>query len=95
MDIEKAVVGFFLAFLVLLSQSHNPKTLYKLRRTWYKMAKIARIKSVPLQPDHHFLVGHFRHAPKIPDTADTSDFDTDTPLFPDTYVPSFSGIGIS
>ena len=81
----KAGSWLFPNYLVLLSQSHNPKTLYKFRRAWYKMAKIAQIKSSHLQPDHHFLVSHVQHSLNMPDTADTSGFDT---------VLSFSTSGI-
>ena len=84
----------FLFFLVLLSQPHNPKALYKLRRTWYKMAKINRIKSVHLQPDHHFFAIHIRHPPNTSNTANTYDSDTDTPFLSDAAVPSFSGSGV-
>ena len=90
----KAGGWLFLIVLVILSQPHNPKTLYKLRRTWYKMDKIARIKSAHLQPDHHFLTRHVWHSPDTPDTTDTSDSDTYTPFLPDTVVSSFSGSGI-
>ena len=49
-------------FFVLVSQPHNPKTLYKLRRTWFKMSKIARIKSAHFQPYHHSLeIQHAQH----------------------------------
>ena len=83
-----------LVFLVLLSHPHNSKTLYKLSRIWYKMAEIVQIKSAHLQPDHHLLASHVLHAPLMPDTADTSDSDTDTPFLPDTAVSSFSDSGI-
>ena len=86
MEIENPAVGFFPDFLVLLSQPHKPKIMYKLRRTWYKTAKIARIKSAHLQPDHHFLARHVRHYPDMPDNAYTSDSGTDTPFLPDTAV---------
>ena len=58
------------------------------------MAKIARIKSAHLQPDHHFLASHVWHTPNMPNTSDTSDSDTDPPFLPDAYVSSFSGSGI-
>ena len=94
MEIEKPAVGFFSTFLVLLSQPHNPKTMYKLRRTWYKMAKIAQIKSAHLQPDHHFIESHVWHSSNTPNNTDTSYYDTDIPLLPDAYVSSFRGSGI-
>ena len=50
------------------------------------MAKIAQIKSAHLQPDHRFLAGYVRHFPKPPNTDDTSNSDTDTPLLPDAAV---------
>ena len=58
------------------------------------MAKIARIKSARLQPDHHFLANHVQHSPDTPDTANTSDYVTDTPFLLDTALSSFSGSGI-
>ena len=58
------------------------------------MAKITQIKSSHLKPDHHFLVSHVHHSLNIPDTADTSGFETDTPFHPDAAVLSFRGSGI-
>ena len=49
--------GYFCPSLI------TPKTLYKIRRTWYKISKIARIKSAHLQPDHHFIASHTQHPP--------------------------------
>ena len=85
---------FFSVFLVLLSQPRNPKTLYKLRRTWYQMSKIAWIKSANLQPYHHFLASYARHSPNMPNTDDTSNSDTDAPFLLDADVSSFSGSGV-
>ena len=58
------------------------------------MAKTAWIKSTHLQPDHHFLASHVRHAPKTPGPTNTSDSDTYTPFLSDADVSSFSGSGI-
>ena len=93
MEIENPAVGSLSIFLVLLFQPHNPKTLCKLRRTWYKIAKIDRIKSAHLQPDRHFLASHVQHAPGMPITTYTSDSDADIPFPPDAAVLSFSRSG--
>ena len=93
MEIENPAVGSLSIFLVLLFQPHNPKTLCKLRRTWYKIAKIDRIKSAHLQPDRHFLASHVQHAPGTPITTYTSDSDADIPFPPDAAVLSFSRSG--
>ena len=53
------------------------------------MAKIAQIKSAHLQPEHHILVSQLQHSPNMPDTADTSDSDTDTPFLLEADVSSF------
>ena len=50
------------------------------------MDKIDQIKSANLQPDHHLLAIHFRHAPDTPDTPDTYESYTDTPFPLDTAV---------
>ena len=50
------------------------------------MAKIARIKSTHLQPDHHFLESHARHSPDTSNTANTYDSDNDNPFLSDAYV---------
>ena len=84
----------FFGFLVVLSQTHNPKTRHKVRRTSYKMAKIAQIKSTHLQPDHQFRASHVRRSPNTPDTAYIFDSDTDTQFLLDVDVSSFSGSGI-
>ena len=94
MEIENLAVRFIFIFLVLFSQPHDLKTLYKLRITWYKIDKIAGIKSTHLQPDHHFLASHVLHAPNTHDSADNSDSDNDNPSLPDAAVSSFSGSGV-
>ena len=93
MDIGKPATCFF-DFFGTFSQPHNSKPLYKLRRTWYRMARIAQIKFAHLQLDHHFLASHVRHSPNMTDTTDTSESETDTPFLTEAAVSSFSGSGI-
>ena len=94
MDIEKLVVGFFRFFWYFCPILITHKTLYKLRRTWNKIAKVAWIKSSHLQPDHHLLLSHVWNAPDMPNTSDTSDSDTNTLFPPDADVSPFGGSGI-
>ena len=94
MDIEKPEVEFFRFFWYFCPTLINPKTLYKLRRTWYKMAKKAQIKSAHLQPDHQFFESHILLSPNTYDNSDTSESEIDIPFLPDTSISSFNSNGI-